>query len=263
MQMIKFFLIVFFFLYSSLFSSEIQEIYVLEYGKSYYPSHLVNTLQKTKSVSMSWLFYLLVDSENHKILVDTGFSEIEYSKRFGLSFFQSPAKVLEDAGFKASEIDSIIITHSHFDHLGGILLFPNASIYIQKSEYENFSKTSEFKKYSTHFQKIKNSNQLFLLEDSTILTNSISIQKTSGHTIGSQIVRFQAKGNSYVITGDECYFVDACVQRINIPREAAYSVKNNINFLNTIQKSENILTLHDPIHILKAGNLHYYKIISK
>jgi glyoxylase-like metal-dependent hydrolase (beta-lactamase superfamily II) len=259
MQINKLFSILFLFLYFPIFSSEIKEIYVLEYGKSYYPSNLVNTLQKSKSVSMSWLFYLLVDSENHKILADTGFADTEYSKRFGLSYFQNPAKVLESAGFQTSEIDSIIITHSHFDHLGGILLFPNASIYIQKSEYENFSKSSDYSKYSNRFQKAKKENKLFLLEDSLNLYNSIWIQKTGGHTIGSQIIRFQKKGISYVITGDECYFVDACIQKISIPSAAAYSVKNNFKFLNSIQLTEKILTLHDPIHIAPANNLHYYK----
>ncbi|MCB1180183.1 MAG: N-acyl homoserine lactonase family protein, partial [Leptospiraceae bacterium] len=63
----------------------------------------------------------------------------------------------------------------------------------------------------------------------------------------------------FIITGDECYFENACSLKIPLPKAAAYSIDSNKKFLNSISDDEKILTLHDPIY-LPGDKIHFRKI---
>src|SRR5256886_12881852 len=43
------------------------------------------------------------------------------------------------AGVQPAEITDIVISHAHWDHLGGIDLFPKATVWIQKEEFRYYT----------------------------------------------------------------------------------------------------------------------------
>lgn len=69
------------------------------------------------------------ETENHKILADTGASSktIENAKRLGISL---------------ADVDTVFLSHGHYDHSGGIRAFvemnPKADIYMQRSALGEF-----------------------------------------------------------------------------------------------------------------------------
>jgi len=70
----------------------------------------------------------LVESGEHRILIDAG---------LGSRLVQN----IETCKLKAADIDVILLTHMHGDHIGGLLkdgakVFPNATIYLAKAEYD-------------------------------------------------------------------------------------------------------------------------------
>jgi glyoxylase-like metal-dependent hydrolase (beta-lactamase superfamily II) len=79
---------------------------------------------------------LYVETAEHKVLIDTG-----AGNTFGPSVGYL-ASNLEAAGVPVDTIDTIIITHAHPDHIGGILddsgnpVFANASYYISETEWD-------------------------------------------------------------------------------------------------------------------------------
>ena len=82
--------------------------------------------------------YVLIKSDEHVALVDVGYNDKEYghyiSGKFGVENWHSPADVLAPAGVRPEDVDSVFITHAHFDHMGNIEAFPNATFYIQERE---------------------------------------------------------------------------------------------------------------------------------
>ncbi|MBK8395232.1 MAG: MBL fold metallo-hydrolase [Leptospiraceae bacterium] len=247
----KFVLFILFIFISSLSAEgEIQKISALIYGRSTYPSELLNTKDDTKTKTILWMFYL-IQTDKRNILVDTGFTDKKYISSFQISNYKSPILLLRNAELDPSDITDIILTHSHFDHVGSAHYFPNAKIYIHTKEFEQFKKSEEYKPFQKVFEVRKFRNQIQNVDVNFYFNKEISIFFSGGHTIGSQFVHIQTTNKEFIITGDECYLARECLEGIGLNSKAAYSVSNNKKFLEQLQeihKKNNrleILTLHD------------------
>ena len=107
------------------------------FGLDHSPAEVSNLLKAagapTETVTLS-VDALLVKSDRHLILIDTG---------VGGALQDSLAK----AGYRADAVDEILITHSHPDHVGGLVLdgklaFPNATIRMSEAEW-SYAKANE------------------------------------------------------------------------------------------------------------------------
>jgi glyoxylase-like metal-dependent hydrolase (beta-lactamase superfamily II) len=77
----------------------------------------------------------LIRSGDHTILFDTGFHRRQWFDRFTISDYMRPDSVVRLAGVDPAQVTDVIVSHAHWDHMGGIDLFPNATIWIQRDEY--------------------------------------------------------------------------------------------------------------------------------
>ena len=86
--------------------------------------------------------YALLKGKGEVILIDTGYDHKEYGKYladlYGVSNYHGPAEVLAECGVTPADVTRVLITHAHFDHMGGLDLFPNATFYIQKRELDKW-----------------------------------------------------------------------------------------------------------------------------
>lgn len=83
---------------------------------------------------------LLVDTGSHRILIDTGAGPMAPSTGH-------LEESLSRAGFKGSDIDLVVLSHAHPDHIGGLtradgtLTFPNAKVLISQTEFDFWHST--------------------------------------------------------------------------------------------------------------------------
>ncbi|HWT98126.1 MAG TPA: MBL fold metallo-hydrolase [Terriglobales bacterium] len=84
--------------------------------------------------------YVLLRSHDHIALVDIGYNHADFggalAESYGVDRWHDPAEVLALCGLRPADIDSIFITHAHFDHFGNIEAFPKAHFYIAAEEIE-------------------------------------------------------------------------------------------------------------------------------
>ncbi|MDP2741305.1 MAG: MBL fold metallo-hydrolase [bacterium] len=218
------------------------ELFVVKYGDSVYSSkHVYYEDQLSKDVTFSWFFYVLKYKEKI-ILIDTGIGDKSRADYFKINY-KDPVVILKEINIKPEMVSDVIITHSHFDHIGNLDKFTNAKIYIQKDELKELKGDSNNKKIADFLNDNRN---IIEFDKNYLLYNFLEIEKIGGHTIGSSVVSFKYNNKNYVLTGDECYLIDNCLGK---PIGTYYNIAQNKNFIEKIINIKNkiILTFHDPL----------------
>ena len=109
-----------------------------------------------------------IETENHKILFDTGASN---------GFLENAKKM----GVYISDIDIAIISHGHYDHGGGLLAFlksnSSASVYIKEDAFgDYYSQSAESgKKYIGLKKNILDYPQIHLTKSHTIIDDELEL----------------------------------------------------------------------------------------
>jgi glyoxylase-like metal-dependent hydrolase (beta-lactamase superfamily II) len=91
--------------------------------------------ERVDSVYAIWL----IQGGGRNILFDSGFHRARWFKEWTIEDYVSPDAAVRLAGVSPDEVTDIVISHAHWDHLGGIDLFPKAAVWIQKDEYAYYT----------------------------------------------------------------------------------------------------------------------------
>jgi glyoxylase-like metal-dependent hydrolase (beta-lactamase superfamily II) len=89
--------------------------------------------------SLFYLNVLYVDTGEHRVLIDSGAGG-SFGPTAGFA-----AQHLREAGIDPESIDTLLISHAHGDHVGGIVsaegafIYPNAKYYISQPEWDFWS----------------------------------------------------------------------------------------------------------------------------
>lgn len=81
----------------------------------------------------------LIRGHGRTILVDAGFHRPQWFERFAVRDYLRPDSAVMMAGVSPGEVTDLVVTHAHWDHMGGIDLFPNATVWIQEGEYTYYT----------------------------------------------------------------------------------------------------------------------------
>jgi glyoxylase-like metal-dependent hydrolase (beta-lactamase superfamily II) len=166
--------------------------------------------------------FILMRNGTRVGLVDTGFMQEAprggFSRKFGIPTWISPLRMLAEMGIHADDVTDIFVTHAHFDHMGSIAEFPNAHIYIQKSELLSWYEAIALPKRFGHLTAIIDPDNLRTALDASIahrvtlidgdkndVLPGIHVRLGSGHTIGQQFVMIESSSGRWLISGDCVY----------------------------------------------------------
>ncbi|MGJ4745859.1 MBL fold metallo-hydrolase [Leptospira sp. SA-E8] len=233
---------------SKLPPSELKDgLYAILLGKSFYPNRLTNSDKQEGESEIAFLFYL-IKLEKRYILIDTGTSSIS-TPEITIHNWISPDKILGSTGIKPGMIGEIILTHFHSDHSGGISLFPNAKVYVTTEDWDSLKKTN--RSANSKLLVKERSGKIQFVNSSLEVFPNFRILLTRGHTQGSIAVEWLlSPGKRFLITGDECYWIEFCKQGQGLPSEGTFSLSNNKEFLDYVSvlssSGTKILTMHDP-----------------
>jgi glyoxylase-like metal-dependent hydrolase (beta-lactamase superfamily II) len=91
--------------------------------------------EKVDTVYVIWL----IRGGGRNILFDSGFHRERYFREWTITDYVRPDAAVRLAGVKPEEITDVVISHAHWDHLGGIDLFPKATVWIQRDEFRYYT----------------------------------------------------------------------------------------------------------------------------
>jgi glyoxylase-like metal-dependent hydrolase (beta-lactamase superfamily II) len=152
----------------------------------------------------------LVRSSGRTILVDTGIGDKDPNLPGGELMTS-----LQKLGVKPDDIDLVVNTHLHFDHVGwncvkrdGELVptFPNAEYWIVRKEWDFWAQPDILAEEGPHLKtdvfSLKDSPQLRLVDGEAEITPELTLLPTPGHTPGHSSIAVSSSGEKAVILGD-------------------------------------------------------------
>jgi N-acyl homoserine lactone hydrolase len=118
-------------------------VWVLEYGfVDRFPASNLFAAQPNEGHRRMPYCFALVRSADRCVLVDNGFADEAVYRRltdkYGRTRWADPVHVLDRIGVSAAQVDTVILTHNHFDHAGRTSAFPNAHVHIQRREIAEY-----------------------------------------------------------------------------------------------------------------------------
>ena len=118
-------------------------IWVLEYSyvMKFHKSSVLYGAHNQGYVKLPYC-YTVIKGNGHVAMFDVGHMNKGFGKEFGeqlgVEAWQSPQTVLAEIDLKPDDIDTVFISHAHFDHFGNVEDFPKATFYMQEREIAKF-----------------------------------------------------------------------------------------------------------------------------
>ncbi|ANV98822.1 MBL fold metallo-hydrolase [Bradyrhizobium icense] len=152
----------------------------------------------------------IVNTGDKLILFDTGMGT---SKAFGPTTGQQQKNMMA-AGIKPTDIDAVVCSHAHIDHIGGLVgaddkpLFPNAQVYIAQSDFDFWTDEgklgSPLKDFIIHARKnlMPVRDRIVFIKDNQEFLPGVTALAAPGHTVGHTIFMVSSKGKSFCFLGD-------------------------------------------------------------
>ncbi len=200
------------------------------------------------------------------ILVDTGYDQQEADAR-SRPIRQDPREALAPLGMLPEAVSDIIVTHLHYDHAGGLALFPNAHLHLQAAEmayatgpcmcHDVLRMPFTAGHVSEAIMRLYQGKLTFYDGDHEI-RDGISVHCLGGHSRGLQAVRVRTKAGWIVLASDASHYYENFMLRKPFP--IVVDMQDMLDGFDRLyqlaSKPELIVPGHDPLvrEIFAVGN---------
>ena len=150
---------------------------------------------------------LLVKTADHVVLIDTGLGS-------GQPVGGHLLPILAEEGVSPTDIDTVILTHGHGDHIGGCVTesgdpaFPKATYFMGKDEWLYWMSEATLAQESDSTADFARRKLLPLtavlqtVEDGQEIVPGIRVVAAPGHTVGQTAVQIESDGEQLLFLAD-------------------------------------------------------------
>lgn len=161
---------------------------------------------------------LLLESEDRKILIDTGNGDKWQPRMQDIFKIQTEGYILpqslRDHGLGVEDITDVICTHLHFDHVGGntrldgdelVPTFPHAKYWVQEENWKLAIRPTSKDRASyrdENWKVLAENGMMEILRSEQELFNNIRLELVHGHTTGQQLPIISDSSKTLMYGGD-------------------------------------------------------------
>jgi len=157
----------------------------------------------------------LARNDTQTWVIDTGFNAAAAERR-KRTLLQSPVAGLRQMGVDAAQVENVIITHLHYDHVGNFDLFPRARFHLQDREmayatgrymaHPFFAGAYEADDVVAMVRNV-HAGRVEFHDGDAALAPGISVHHVGGHTKGLQVVRLWTRIGWLVLASDASHYL--------------------------------------------------------
>jgi glyoxylase-like metal-dependent hydrolase (beta-lactamase superfamily II) len=238
--------------------SAVFEVYAIRYATSpgFKVSSLVVGADPTLKKDIPFMFWVLKGSSGRNILVDAGCYRGPTFERWKLADFIKPSDAIGKVGLTPEQITDVIVTHIHFDHVGGVDLFGKAHVWIQRAEYEHYIDDQGKPKLDTidagdaaMLASLKKAGRLTLVDgDAQEIIPGITVYTGGKHTYAAQFVGAATASGTVVVASDNIYMYENLEKHLplGLTEDREADSRNQARMLRIASSPRLIVPGHDP-----------------
>ena len=204
------------------------------------------------------MIWVLKGADGRIAIVDSGFHRDRYFTQFAVKDYIKPSDALAPLGITANDVTDLILTHMHWDHAGGMDLFPKARIWVQKDEYDYYT-SDAWQSARTHggidaddvLEIVKRNTEgkvSFVRGDDETSLPGIAFGIGGKHTFASQFAVVSTRSSAVVIASDNMYLYENLDTHAPIAQtlDAASNLRTQDRMKSLASEPRLLIPGHDP-----------------
>lgn len=227
--------------------------------KDFPVADLVIGAPKDEKIDIAMVLWL-IRGRGRNVLFDSGFHREAWLKEFPTTAdYLRPDEAVKGAGVQPADVTDIIISHAHWDHMGGIDLFPKATVWIQKREFAYYTGDAwqaggrhggiDPEDVRALVQKNTEGHVRFVDGDDVEILPGIRAYTGARHTFASQYVRIDGEP-PFVLASDNCYlYRNLAEHRASATFSEAdqpANIRNQTRMIELAGSPDRVVPGHDP-----------------
>jgi len=193
------------------------EVYAVRFAHvPFAESSLVAGAAKGPQVDIAFTVWPIVDASSGRvILVDAGFYRDKFMASWKPQDYLRPSAALQSGlNIPPDRVTDIIVTHSHWDHFDGADLFPKATIWIQRAEFDYYvgpdttvrNRGGLDAEDAPMLAKLNADGRVTLIDgDNQQILPGIRVYTGGKHTFASQFVGVTTREGTLILASDNAY----------------------------------------------------------
>jgi glyoxylase-like metal-dependent hydrolase (beta-lactamase superfamily II) len=180
------------------------------------PEHFIGGDPHDGPMPMDYFCWVAVGEDGRAVVIDTGFDEAMSNKR-KRTFLRCPVESLKLVGVDPAQVEDVVLTHLHYDHVGNFAKFPKARFHLQEPELAYA--TGPYMRHHglNHPYEVEDvcgvlrlnyAGRVVFHNGRSVLAPGLELHLVGGHSAGLQFVTVETARGKVAVASDSAHYYE-------------------------------------------------------